>query len=405
MTTLGIMADEVDKVHQWATIVNREHRGHRLGLAIKAANLRAVQRPSRSVRPSTRPTASRTTTWSRSTRRWGSDRLSSSSSSSASSMPDTAVVTIDSLDPEDDEAFAAYAEIHRLAEEAGSDYPAAFQPVELRVLLRDQAGGERWDGLLGYDRSGKPVVAGLIVSVLTDNLEKAALDGMGRAGGPATRLRLRHGGGSGVTGRARAPYDTHRTCHLPGRQRREPSASRLCGPARLPAVQLRAASRPRPARSRSPGWRSSQSRPLSRHQDYRIVEYVDDEVPVDLLPSYLDLVNALMADAPTGDVDYEAGRDDAGAVLRRCRDDARGRANPATARSPSTGKAPPQHTASSVCRDTIRARCSSSARWFGASIAATGWGSRSRCATSRPCRRCTRTARSSTRGTPPATPT
>ncbi len=44
VTTLGILADEVDKVHQWATIVNREHRGHRLGLAVKAANLRAVQR-------------------------------------------------------------------------------------------------------------------------------------------------------------------------------------------------------------------------------------------------------------------------------------------------------------------------------------------------------------------------
>jgi GNAT superfamily N-acetyltransferase len=44
VTTLGIMAEEADKVHQWATIVNREHRGHRLGLAIKAANLRAVQR-------------------------------------------------------------------------------------------------------------------------------------------------------------------------------------------------------------------------------------------------------------------------------------------------------------------------------------------------------------------------
>jgi GNAT superfamily N-acetyltransferase len=44
VTALGIMADDAGKVHQWATIVNREHRGHRLGLAIKAANLRAAQR-------------------------------------------------------------------------------------------------------------------------------------------------------------------------------------------------------------------------------------------------------------------------------------------------------------------------------------------------------------------------
>lgn len=43
LTTIAVIADDPGKAHQWITIVSREHRGHRLGLAVKAANLRAVQ--------------------------------------------------------------------------------------------------------------------------------------------------------------------------------------------------------------------------------------------------------------------------------------------------------------------------------------------------------------------------
>lgn len=43
VSALGVHRDQPDKVMQWATIVQKEHRGHRLGLAVKAHNLRAMQ--------------------------------------------------------------------------------------------------------------------------------------------------------------------------------------------------------------------------------------------------------------------------------------------------------------------------------------------------------------------------
>ena len=42
-STLAMSLEESTEVFQWGTFVHREHRGHRLGLATKAANLRAVQ--------------------------------------------------------------------------------------------------------------------------------------------------------------------------------------------------------------------------------------------------------------------------------------------------------------------------------------------------------------------------
>jgi GNAT superfamily N-acetyltransferase len=41
-TTIAVPSNRTD-VSQWGTFVHREHRGHRLGLAVKAANLRAMQ--------------------------------------------------------------------------------------------------------------------------------------------------------------------------------------------------------------------------------------------------------------------------------------------------------------------------------------------------------------------------
>ena len=40
---LGVSAEAGDEAHQWGTLVHRDHRGHRLGAAVKVANLRLLQ--------------------------------------------------------------------------------------------------------------------------------------------------------------------------------------------------------------------------------------------------------------------------------------------------------------------------------------------------------------------------
>lgn len=216
------------------------------------------------------------------------------------------MVTIGALDLEDDASFAEYAEIHRLAMAAGSDYPVGYQPAELRALLRDRTGGERRDGWLGRDASGAAVVAGQLTRSLVDNLDKALVAvwvapvhrrrGYGSA--MVEALVTRAAADRRTTLLARLSYPVGADEHHPdrafaARHGFRVSNSELHRVLDLPVPESRLSSLAAEA--------------ATGHAGYRLVEHVDADIPADLLPSYLNLVNALMSDAPSGDVDYDPG--------------------------------------------------------------------------------------------------
>lgn len=49
-TDLATTVHEPDRAYQWGTLVRRDHRGHRLGLAVKVANLRLLQQAFPAIR-------------------------------------------------------------------------------------------------------------------------------------------------------------------------------------------------------------------------------------------------------------------------------------------------------------------------------------------------------------------
>ena len=48
-TDIAVTVHESERGYQWGTLVRPDHRGHRLGLAVKVANLRVVQETQRQL--------------------------------------------------------------------------------------------------------------------------------------------------------------------------------------------------------------------------------------------------------------------------------------------------------------------------------------------------------------------
>ncbi len=212
---------------------------------------------------------------------------------------------IERLDPANNAFFGRFADIHRQAESVDNPRPLPFQPVELRALLSDEKGSQRWTGYVGLD--GETVVAaGLITTTVNDNLDKANLSVWVE---PENRWR---GFGSAMTDAlVQKASDDGRTILLaqlnyplgadeshPYRAFAAKHGFRLANVEVHRALEL-------PVASDHLDELIAEAAP--HHAGYTFVEHDDETMPEGLLPSYIQLVNALLADAPTGDVDYESG--------------------------------------------------------------------------------------------------
>lgn len=219
----------------------------------------------------------------------------------STTIPRLDLTPVDPYLSADVEAFVAIqfdASIHE------QPYATPFRAGELEPLLRDQDSGERWTGWLGRIPGGDPVVAGLVTEALTDNLDKAWI---GTWVAPEHR---RCGFGSAMM--------THllEVCRRAGRPTVLSSMD-------FPDIE------PGPARAFFEGLGFSSANidvhrvldlPVAEqtlddliaqaephHAGYTFSDSVNDDLPEDLLPTYLELVNALLVDAPTGEVDFEPG--------------------------------------------------------------------------------------------------
>lgn len=305
------------------------------------------------------------------------------------------------LDPNEPSQFGQYADIHRRALEFENPYATPFSPAELHVQLARPNPAERLAPFAGYD-GDVMVAAGLAVYWLIDNTEKVRHDvwvapkhwrkGFGSAmeellvdearrqgrttlladfgfpfdsddSYPSRRFAARHGF-------TLANYEVHRILDLP------------VDNAFLD--ELVAAAEP-------------------FHRDYELREYVDD-IPDELVPSYCDLINSLMTDAPSGDIDYESGAITPG-IFQSTGPPCASRDARCTSRSRSTDTGKRSPTVSWWYLLRIPATSSSGRPSYDASTAATDWAWPPRLATSASCRRPIRTGRSCIPGTLRATPT
>lgn len=220
-------------------------------------------------------------------------------------MP-TSTVTVHPVAPDDEDALRAWHEA--AAEVHHHDRPPApfWAFAEMRSLLRPDDPERDYHLFVARDAAGTVVGHGLVVVPLLDNTDKVNLElavtpahrghGIGDLlAGHALALAARAGAQVAIA-EAYLPVD-HDEGH-PVRRFARRHGFVLANTEVRRTLQL-----PVPEATLQ-GWVDEAAR---HHQGYRLSTY-DGAVPAELAPSLVGLFNQLAVDAPTGDIDFEAGR-------------------------------------------------------------------------------------------------
>jgi GNAT superfamily N-acetyltransferase len=209
------------------------------------------------------------------------------------------------LDPFDDAQMRAFYDVTWRAEmEDGRPWNIHWTHDELAASLRESPDDHKMEGVQVLGDDGTVMAAGVIGYGLLDNTDKAWVYPM------VDPPRRRHGHGTtlleGLIAR----------CHELGRSTVTMNAS-YAGPEDDDAVPVRFAAANGFHVANTEIFRRLRlpvddavldevdADSLAHREGYTIETYVD-EIPDHLLESYCDLVNLLIVDAPTGEVDYEA---------------------------------------------------------------------------------------------------
>lgn len=214
----------------------------------------------------------------------------------------TLALAVREVDPHDDAAMRRWHDITEAAETFERPWATSWSLPEMLAQFRSPDGAMRWVPVGAFD--GEEMVgAGTIVLPLQDNLEKAYGDVFVE---PA--LRRRGIGSALVAGLVERMRAEGRTLLLvdsgiPGDLREDHPYSRFAREHGFTMANVEV-HRVLDLPVETSMLRAMAAEAAAHHEGYDIRTFVD-EVPDELLDSYLVMLSQLAVDAPTGDVDFE----------------------------------------------------------------------------------------------------